>query len=79
MNRKTKTISFNLVSEYDSRLLEFAEREERGSFSKYIKRLIDNDMRGGNRQIAESQIITDQVQREPEIQADDSDAMSGFL
>lgn len=48
MTRKVKTISFSFVSEYDSRLLEYAEKAERGSFSKYIKRLIDNDMHGRN-------------------------------
>lgn len=75
MTRKVKTISFSLVSEYDSRLLEYAERAERGSFSKYVKRLIDDDMRGGQR-VASAPIVDMPVS----VPADDeSDAMSGFL
>lgn len=77
-DRKVKTISFSLVSEYDSRLLEYAERVERGSFSKYIKRLIDDDMRGGQRvdvPIAESVSVNVAAEES----TDDNDAMSGFL
>lgn len=79
MTRKVKTISFSLVSEYDSRLLEYAERAERGSFSKYVKRLIDDDMRGGQRvdvQIAEVAPVNVQVDDPVD---DEADAMSGFL
>lgn len=77
MTRKVKTISFSLVSEYDSRLLEYAERAERGSFSKYVKRLIDDDMRGGQR-VDVPQGVTE-VHVEPALQNDDEDTMSGFL
>lgn len=79
MTRKVKTISFSLVSEYDSRLLEYAERAERGSFSKYVKRLIDDDMRGGQR--AEVPIVDIvPVNTSVDDQGDDEvDPMSGFL
>ncbi|ARK21356.1 hypothetical protein [Sporosarcina ureae] len=79
MTRKVKTISFSMVSEYDSRLLEYAERAERGSFSKYVKRLIDDDMRGGPRvdvPIVEVASISEPVNGPIE---DEADAMSGFL
>lgn len=78
MTRKVKTISFSLVSEYDSRLLEHAEKVERGSFSKYVKRLIDDDMRGNNAPAVISR--STEVHAEPMPQKDDdTDAMSGFL
>lgn len=79
MTRKVKTISFSLVSEYDSRLLEYAERAERGSFSKYVKRLIDDDMRVGQRvdvPMAEIVPVNDSVVDQRD---DEADAMSGFL
>lgn len=79
MTRKVKTISFSLVSEYDSRLLEYAERAERGSFSKYVKRLIDDDMRGGPRvelPIVEVATLSTQVDNSAD---EDMDTMSGFL
>lgn len=79
MTRKVKTISFSLVSEYDSRLLEYAERAERGSFSKYVKRLIDDDMRDSKHvdvQIAEVAPVNVQVDNPVD---DEADAMSGFL
>lgn len=76
MSRKVKTVSFSLVSEYDSQLLEYAERDARGSFSKYIKRLIDDDMRGGKRIAAPVHSV--QYVEVPEAD-DDEEAMSGFL
>lgn len=44
MNRKCKTISFNLQDSYEVRLLEHAEKKVNGDFSKYVKRLISRDM-----------------------------------
>ncbi|PIC71021.1 hypothetical protein [Sporosarcina sp. P17b] len=80
MTRKVKTISFSLISEYDSRLLEYAEKAERGSFSKYIKRLIDDDMRGGQRVVSGSIVEVNQLSAPFADPVDDeADAMSGFL
>ena len=79
MTRKVKTISFSLVSEYDSRLLEYAERAERGSFSKYVKRLIDDDMRGGQRvDVPIIEVGSTNVPVDDPVD-DEADAMSGFL
>jgi len=44
MSRKCKTISFKLTDGYEMRLLDYAEKESNGDFSKYIKRLISRDM-----------------------------------
>ena len=79
MTRKVKTISFSLVSEYDSRLLEYAERAERGSFSKYVKRLIDDDMRGGQRVDVPMVEISPVINPVEDPVDDEADAMSGFL
>lgn len=73
MTRKVKTISFSLISEYDTRLLDHAQKPERGSFSKYIKRLIDDDMRGAR------QVIQHAPAFEPVIEDSDKEDMSGFL
>ncbi|MGG0644300.1 hypothetical protein ABE021_10190 [Sporosarcina gallistercoris] len=73
MSRKVKTVSFSLVSEYDTRLLTYAEADERGNFSQYVKRLIDADM--------SKTPIYAQVQEHIETKPtdEDADAMSGFL
>lgn len=73
MSRKVKTVSFSLVSEYDTRLLTYAEAYERGNFSQYVKRLIDADMN-------KTPIYAPaHVHVEPKPTNEDADAMSGFL
>lgn len=46
--RTTKSVSFNLVDEFDMKLLEHAEKVnsygKKRNFSKYVKRLIEKDM-----------------------------------
>lgn len=42
-NRKNKSISFDLTDAYEKDLLDYAERTDRGKFSRYIKRLIAED------------------------------------
>ncbi len=73
MSRKIKPVSFNKVSEYDAKLLKYAEAKERGNFSQYIKRLIDADM---NRNPMPA---STQVHVEPKREDEDAEAMSGFL
>lgn len=77
MSRKIKPVSFSLVSEYDARLLEYAESKERGNFSQYVKRLIDADMQGVQK--VDPMYVPTQVHIESEPAGDDFDAMSGFL
>lgn len=45
MTRKNGQVSFNLRSAYESRLYAHATKTEHGEFSKYVKRLIDRDLR----------------------------------
>lgn len=74
MSRRIKPVSFSLVSEYDARLLEYAEDPARGNFSQYVKRLIDADMTK-----VVQPVVAVPVRPAPVIQEDDADAMSGFL
>lgn len=53
--RRVGQVSFNLRSAYESRLYEHATKTEHGEFSKYVKRLIDRDLR------AEDASLTSQV------------------
>lgn len=46
MTRKNKSISFDLTDGFEKKLLEYVEMDDKGKFSKYIKRLIANDMQG---------------------------------
>lgn len=73
MSRKIKPVSFNKVSEYDSRLLAYAESKERGNFSQYVKRLIDADMN------KTPMYAPAQEYKEPVPTNEDAEAMSGFL
>lgn len=52
-NRKNKPVSFNLKDEFDLELLAHAEMVNHltgkpRNFSKYVKRLIEDDMKGGS-------------------------------
>ncbi|WP_432352644.1 hypothetical protein [Sporosarcina sp. A2] len=71
MSRKIKPVSFNKVSEYDSKLLAYAESKERGNFSQYVKRLIDADMNKTPMYVPAAVV--------PEPTDEDAEAMSGFL
>lgn len=68
MTRKVKTVSFSRTSEYDAKLLAYAEQAERGAFSQYVKRLIYDDMR----KVAPMA----EVAPVPEVEVED---VSGFL
>ncbi len=55
MSRTNKTVSFNTTDEFDLKLLEHAEQvnplsNRKRNFSKYVKRLIEEDMKGGDQQ-----------------------------
>ncbi|MDX1769906.1 MAG: hypothetical protein R3328_00125 [Planococcaceae bacterium] len=59
MSRTNKTVSFNLTDEFDLKLLEHAEQvnplsNKKRNFSKYVKRLIEEDMKGGSQQKTEN-------------------------
>lgn len=75
-DRKVKTVSFSRICEHESKLLEYAEQKERGSFSTYIKRLIDLDMNSTQRSVEWNQTATDSGQVPGD---DDGEAMGGFL
>lgn len=77
--RQPKSVSFNLTSAYEIGLLNHAEDPNHGDFSKYVKRLIHDDMRGGQRvevPIAEIASLSKQVDNSTD---EDTDTMSGFL
>lgn len=78
-DRKIKPVSFSLVSEYDSRLLTYATAAERGNFSQYIKRLIDEDMRGASTSDKFNFPIEVKTKRMPLKEEVDREAMEGFL
>lgn len=42
MSRKCKTVSFDLLDKHEVELMEYAENQ--GKFSRYVKRLINDDM-----------------------------------
>jgi len=57
-NRKNKPVSFNLKDEFDLELLAHAEQVnpltgKARNFSKYVKRLIEDDMKGGSQRKVE--------------------------
>ncbi len=49
IRRKNKSVSFRLVDAYEIKLLAWAESDENGDYSKYVKRLIARDMEGNGR------------------------------
>lgn len=49
--RKNKSTSFNLDDMYEKELLEHAEKQENGNFSRYVKRLIVRDRENGGRSV----------------------------
>ena len=78
--RTTKSVSFNLVDEFDMKLLAHAEKlnsyGKKRNFSKYVKRLIEKDMlKGSNGPVEDNLIVPSQ-----EYQDEDSkNAMNSFL
>ena len=74
MSRKCKTVSFDLEDKYEEDLLRHVESQ--GKFSRYVKRLIANDM---NVKPLVSNIPS--INNEDNSEKDDytKDAMSKFL
>lgn len=68
MSRKCKTISFDLTDGFERDLLDHAEAN--GKFSKYIKRLIQEDKNGSTRM---------PMMEKFEVEDADDDAMESFL
>ncbi len=56
MKRIPKGVSFNIDDPFESKLLEFAL--EHGTFSKYVKRLIQRDMEGGKETVPKGYATT---------------------
>ncbi|KAA0944046.1 hypothetical protein FQ087_18140 [Sporosarcina sp. ANT_H38] len=78
IGRKTKSISFDLTDEYEKGLLEFAEsKEDKGKFSRYIKRLIAQDRDGSIR--TSSMPVMPEIPVMEEQEEDEDDTMGGFL
>lgn len=82
--RKNKPVSFNIRDEHDTALLKHAEQinpltGKPRNFSKYVKKLIEEDMQRGNR----NEIRIDK--NEPVIREDETysiqtkEAMNSFL
>lgn len=67
--RKCKTVSFDLSDAFESDLMAYAE--DQGKFSKYIKRLIQNDKMGHQRPA----IIPDKM----EVVDDPDDAIDSYF
>lgn len=79
--RKTKSISFDLTDEYEVELMEYAENQGR-YFSRYIKRLIDQDRKGILNQPAVNSPKPEQTHNiinTLEVSDDDKEYMSNFL
>lgn len=55
--RKIKTTSYSQINGYEKRLLAYAELEEHGDYSNYVKRLVGRDMEERGRAIVASTFI----------------------
>ena len=73
IGRKTKSISFDLTDAHEKGLLEYVENEERGKFSRYIKRLIAQDRDGGAR-VYSAPVAPAVIEQD-----EDDDLMGGYL
>lgn len=84
MSRNNKSVSFNTKDELDAALLAHAEKinpltEKSRNFSKYVKKLIEDDMNGRNRNSGSyryENFITDEPE---EYTSEVKNAMSSFL
>lgn len=88
MSRKNKTMSFNVSDPHDLALLEHAEKVnpltgKPRNFSKYVKRLIEEDMKrghsGGNNNTGGFTIIDSHNEENEEYTLDVKNAMNSFL
>ena len=74
-NRKLKAVSFNIEDEYEEKLLEYVESIK--NFSGYVKRLINDDMRGLGSSMVSFVPKMDSIR--DEYSEEDREAMSSFL
>lgn len=88
MSRKNKTISFNAEDPHELALLKHAEKinpltGKEQNFSKYVKRLIEEDMRreqqGGNTNSGSFTIIDKQNDEDEDYTIEVKNAMNSFL
>ena len=87
-NRKNKPVYFSKIDPLDVTLLEHAEKinpltGKPQNFSKYVKRLIEDDMKreqhGGNHHNGFTIIDSPKIDEDEEYTLDVKDAMSSFL
>jgi len=84
-SRTNKSVSFDLRDEFEVELLKHAGKEFNGkkqNFSKYVKRLIEDDMNGINRHNGEpgpASVASKRIFEEEELDPYTMEAMSGFL
>lgn len=74
-NRKLKAVSFNIEDEYEEKLLEHVNSIK--NFSGYVKRLINDDMRGLGQNIL--QFVPNKDEIRDEYSNEDKEAMSSFF
>lgn len=86
MSRVNKSVSFNTEDELDVNLLDHAERPnsitgKKRNFSKYVKRLIEEDMRREEKGVKNivQQVMDDEPIVRKEKDAYTLEAMGGFL
>lgn len=82
MSRKNKSTSFNLHDQFEVELLQYAEKQENGSFSRYVKRLITKDRDGTLMARADTPSNVAPINSqtvEHETSKEDINAMSNFL
>ena len=82
-NRRNKSVSFDLDDEFEDELLKFAEKDYNGrkrNFSKYVKRLIADDKKGGKPNGYPTQYVQDPVKDDKDFYTMEvKDAMSSFF
>lgn len=74
--REIKGVSFSMVDDFERGLYEYATAGERGSFSKYVKRLIERDRAGAVRPVSASpSVVSTEYAREDDREASDLAAL----
>ena len=63
-----------MTDTHEAALLEHAEKSGKNKFSRYIKRLIADDMNGSNRVLAGREIVPDETEKDDNVKA-----MTNFL
>lgn len=79
MNRKIKSVSFNLSDPFEKEIYEHSQQYP--NFSSFIKRLIQNSLYGGKQQVQPQEIYVPKTINYPqdEIMSLNQDMMKQFL